>query len=63
VTIADRVLDYIRYNPDKTNREIARAIGSPEPSVRRATYQLEGMGRIHVGANSPHRNLIWRTAF
>lgn len=50
MTIRQRVLAHIQALPGQsyTNRQLAEQLGIPEPSVRRATLQLEDSKRIKV---------------
>lgn len=61
-TIKQNVLDYLKANYPTTasNGTIAQALAIPEPSVRRATLQLEKTTRIHFSETGPRGSLLWQ---
>ena len=58
----EAILSFLRANAPAsfTNKEISQKLYFPEPSVRRATLQLEKAAKINLSADSSvSQNLRW----
>ena len=60
--IRQQVLDHLKasYPNTVSNYEIAIVLGIPEPSVRRATLELEKSMRIHYSETGSFGRLLWQ---
>jgi DNA-binding GntR family transcriptional regulator len=61
MTVKQLVLDYLRAMPGTpvTNNELAFQLAVPEPSVRRATNQLERESMIHYHSTTSFGRNLW----
>ncbi len=62
MTVAERIHNHLAVNfqSSMTNSQIAFDLGIPEPSVRRATYRLEGENKIYNTMGSSSNYLSWQ---
>jgi hypothetical protein len=54
MTIAEKIINYLKNSTESavTNRRLAFVLAIPEPSVRRATLELEIKGTLYADGNS-----------
>ena len=62
MTVRETVVDFLKsqFPGTYTNSQLANALAIPEPSVRRATSQLERLGRIYFEGTGSGQRLMWR---